>query len=65
MNEYFCTTAASHPEGSGYYKVIATDEAQARLVMYEQTKGKWSSLYKTLDDVHPLVRCCHGVLHGK
>ena len=64
MNEYFCTTASSHREGSGYYKVIATDEVQARLAIQERTKGKWSFLYKSLEDVHHLDRRCHGVLYG-
>lgn len=64
MNEYFCTTASSHQEGSGYYKVIATDVLQARLAVHKHTNGKWSFLYKSLEDVHPLDRKCHGVLHG-
>ena len=62
MNEYFCTTSFSNPTGAGYFTVYAKDENEARQKMQDRTKGKWCILYRSLDEIHPSDRKCHGII---
>ena len=62
MNTYYVTVAANHPGGCGYWEVKAQDETEARERAFDSLGSKWSFIYSTLEEVHPLDRKRHGRL---
>jgi hypothetical protein len=53
---FYATSTASQPGGKGYYEIIAHTESEARTKVHNFTKGSWSFMYTSLEDVHPLDR---------
>ena len=63
VRQFYVTTAANHPHGSGYWEVGAINETEARRLAHEHCpEGKWSFMYDALDDVHPMDRKRHGFI---
>jgi hypothetical protein len=61
LKSFYVTVAANMPRGSGYYKILAVDEQSARECAFARLPdGRWSFIYPSLDDVHPLDRTYHG-----
>lgn len=62
---FFVTIASNQPYGAGYFEVKASDRIKAREATFDAIGNKWSFMYDSLEDVHPLDRKRHGVIEGE
>lgn len=63
MKEFYFTTAANHPGGSGYWVVWAMNATAAREKMFTFFGPRWAFEYASLDDIHPDDRHRHGIVY--
>ncbi len=60
---FYVTIASNQPGGMGCYEIHATSQDHARALAFKYCPdGRWSFLYKTLEEVHALDRRRHGVI---
>lgn len=64
MKTYYVTISANMPMGCGYWEINAPNEGEARRLAFQHCpEGRWSLMYLTLEDIHPLDRMRrHGVI---
>jgi hypothetical protein len=61
MKTFYVTVASNHPLGPGCYEIHAEGEREARQIAFNKCPdGRWSFIYPSLNDVHPLDR---GIIH--
>ena len=66
LRTFYVTTAANMPHGSGYWEIGAHDEDEARQLAFAHCpEGRWSFMYRNLEDIHPLDRKRHGFIGAR
>jgi hypothetical protein len=62
---FFVTITSSQPHGAGYFEVKASNYTTAREATFQALGDKWSFIYNSFEDIHPLDRKCHGIIEGE
>jgi hypothetical protein len=62
LNAYYVTSARNMPKGCGMFVFYAPTEEEARdLAFLHCPEGRWSFIYSSIEEVHPLDRKVLGI----
>jgi hypothetical protein len=63
LSVYYVTVAANMPYGCGHWEIHDKDEVEARRLAFDCIpEGRWSFMYRSLEEVHELDRHRHGTI---